>query len=149
MYVSQFLGLVAAALLSTTVLGSPLSVPEENALLDRRASYNCGGQTYTSAQAQDGFGDAIRHRQANSLVGRYPTEFRNGNAKSPEVDASPCAGMQLYEFPILHTGAQYTGGAPGPDRVVVADSNSSPGSYVQCFLMTHTGASGNLFKKCT
>ncbi|KAK0701890.1 hypothetical protein B0T26DRAFT_659341, partial [Lasiosphaeria miniovina] len=54
----------------------------------------------------------------------------------------------LYEFPILPSGADYLGGAPGADRVVFADSVKTPGAYEQCFLMTHTGATGNLFVKC-
>jgi hypothetical protein len=45
-------------------------------------------------------------------------------------------------------GADYASGNPGPDRVVFADSNKTPGAYEQCFLMTHTGATGNLFVKC-
>jgi hypothetical protein len=65
----------------------------------------------------------------------------------PEVDASPCNGKTLYEFPVLAGGYMYTGGRPYADRVVIADNGD--GSYTQCFLMTHTGAAGNRFVKCT
>jgi hypothetical protein len=41
----------------------------------------------------------------------------------------------------------YTGGFPAADRAVFADNGD--GSYSQCFLMTHTGAVGNTFVKCT
>ncbi len=49
----------------------------------------------------------------------------------------------------MRSGAIYTGGNPGADRVVVADSVITPGSYEQCFLMTHDGAPfNNGFVKC-
>ena len=75
--------------------------------------------------------------------------FRNGDPvyQKPEVDASPCNGKTLYEFPILNGGYMYTGGFPAADRAVFADNGD--GSYSQCFLMTHTGAVGNTFVKCT
>jgi heme A synthase len=53
---------------------------------------------------------------------------------------------QNNQLPILPGGREYTGGAPGPDRVVFADSEKRPGAYVQCFVMTHVGG---LYKKCT
>ena len=66
---------------------------------------------------------------------------------NPEVDASPCNGKALYEFPILNSGLEFTGGVPGPDRVVFGDYGD--GSYTYCFLMTHTGAAARRFVKCT
>ncbi|KAI1378541.1 Ribonuclease/ribotoxin [Hypoxylon crocopeplum] len=144
----RFLGLVA--MISAGVLSSPIG--NETELVARINGYNCGGQTYTLTEADDAWGDGINRRRNGNYVYNggtaYPEEFRNGQAGNPEVDPSPCAGLQLYEFPIKAGGAAYNGGFPGPDRAVFADSTSSPGSYVQCFLMTHTGASGNLFVKC-
>lgn len=50
----------------------------------------------------------------------------------------------------MRDGSSYAGGNPLADRVVVADSNSNPGTYEQCFLMTHDGAPfTNGFVKCT
>ncbi|KAI1405447.1 Ribonuclease/ribotoxin [Hypoxylon fuscum] len=142
----RFVGLLA--MMSVSVLASPFR--NETFLAKRRTNgYNCGGQTYTLVQANDAWGDGISLRRANSQKSGYPKEFRNGQAGNPEVEPSPCAGLQLYEFPILASGAEYNGGDPAADRAVFADSNSSPGSYEQCFLMTHTGASGNLFVKCS
>jgi hypothetical protein len=136
-------------LLTTTALGNP--VPSEDSTLQARGSYTCGSQRYTTSDVQNAMGDGIRHRQNNQLVAKsYPKEFRNGQKKfgqgPTELDPSPCAKMQLYEFPILPGGREYTGGAPGPDRVVFADSEKRPGAYVQCFVMTHVGG---LYKKCT
>ncbi|KAI1098720.1 Ribonuclease/ribotoxin [Jackrogersella minutella] len=140
------------ALMSTLSFASPIR--NETELIERQASgLNCGGQQYTQQQAQDAWGSGINRRQTGNYVyygsTPYPEEFRNGQAGNPEVDPSPCAGLQLYEFPILAGGADYNGGNPGPDRVVFADSNTVSGAYVQCFLMTHTGAQGNLFVKCS
>ncbi|KAI0444940.1 hypothetical protein F4803DRAFT_509608 [Xylaria telfairii] len=80
-------------------------------------------------------------------IGSYPGVFRNGG-NPPEVDPSPCRGKVLLEFPILTSGYDYTGGPPGAHRVVVAMHGGGSTAYDQCFLMTHQGASGNLFNKC-
>ncbi|KAL7620463.1 hypothetical protein AAE478_009458 [Parahypoxylon ruwenzoriense] len=141
--------------LMTVMSITSLAMPHENMTeLDTRArGMNCGGHQYSLSQADDAWGDGIARRRSGRYVynGRtpFPEEFRNGQAGRPEVDPSPCAGLQLYEFPILSGGAEYNGGNPGPDRVVFADSRQRPGSYEHCFLMTHTGARGNLFVKCT
>ncbi|KAI1091548.1 Ribonuclease/ribotoxin [Rostrohypoxylon terebratum] len=87
--------------------------------------------------------------KANRIIAAYPHQFRNGQATRPELDASPCVGLTLQEFPILSNGAAYAGGSPGPDRVVIGSSNPASGVWQECFLMTHTGAQGNLFVKCT
>ena len=54
----------------------------------------------------------------------------------------PVAGP-YYEFPILSSGEVYSGGSPGPDRVVFDGNGDLAG------LITHTGASGNNFDQCT
>ncbi len=47
-----------------------------------------------------------------------------------------------YEFPILSSYSVYSGGSPGPDRVIF-DSHGNFDS-----LITHTGASGDDFVAC-
>ena len=46
------------------------------------------------------------------------------------------------EFPILDTFRVYSGGSPGPDRVVFNEDGELAG------VITHTGASGNDFVQC-
>lgn len=48
-----------------------------------------------------------------------------------------------YEFPILSSYKVYTGGSPGPDRVIF----DSEGNFDA--LITHTGANGDDFVACT
>ncbi|KAE9378702.1 Ribonuclease/ribotoxin [Stipitochalara longipes BDJ] len=150
MAVYHFLG-VAALLLSTT-LASPIDHLATRNITVIEAGLRCGNFPYTNAEAQDAFADAISHLRAgtsyNSATNTFPGVFRNGGTHE-EVDAGSCRGLTLYEFPIRQDGREYTGGAPGPDRVVVAESARKHGAYEQCFLMTHTGAGGNLFVRCT
>ncbi|KAK0652374.1 Ribonuclease/ribotoxin [Cercophora newfieldiana] len=150
--------LVALVSIGTSfALASPVAV-DNNATssveLEARQikAWVCGTTRHTLASVENAMGDGIRLRRALKTIAQgnvvWPHEYRNGSPSRPEVDPSPCAKLNLYEFPILPNGADYAGGAPGADRVVFADSNKTPGAYEQCFLMTHTGASGNLFVKC-
>ncbi|KAM0811610.1 putative Ribonuclease T(1) [Seiridium cardinale] len=136
------------AVLSSAVLAAPTEDGKPN--IEARLTYDCGGTVFTSTQAQEGYGDATTALKGDVVyrygVRTYPGVFRNGGS-SVELDPSPCAGKQLLEFPILASGSPYTGGTPGPHRVVMAEHGDGT-SYDQCFLMTHQGASGNLFNKC-
>ncbi|KAI0893743.1 Ribonuclease/ribotoxin [Annulohypoxylon nitens] len=140
------------AVISGISLASPIE--NEPVLVQRQVrDWNCGGQPYTAAHVQAAFTDTINRavHQNFAYKGKtpYPHEFRNGKPTQLEVNPDPCAGLSLQEFPILKTGAHYTGGNPGPDRVVIGSSNPAGGVWQECFLMTHTGAKGNLFLKCT
>lgn len=53
----------------------------------------------------------------------------------------PDAGP-YYEFPVLGSYVVYTGGSPGPDRVIFTKACVYEG------VITHTGASGNDFLQC-
>ncbi|KAK4455263.1 Ribonuclease/ribotoxin [Podospora aff. communis PSN243] len=150
------------ALISITsgfAVANPVPVPVVNAIagpeLEARQirGWQCGNTRHTLVSVENAMGDGIRLRRALRTIAQgngvvWPHEYRNGSPNRPEVDPSPCARLNLYEFPILASGADYAGGNPGPDRVVFADSNRTPGAFEQCFLMTHTGATGNLFVKC-
>ncbi|KAI1114909.1 Ribonuclease/ribotoxin [Nemania sp. NC0429] len=146
MFAAQSLLLVAATL-SASVFAAP-SGADKPGLEARFNGYNCGGWIFTGAEADNGFLDAIMARRNGTVYNGYPHVFRNGGDPS-EVDPTPCRGKTLFEFPILTSGQDYTGGPPGPHRVVVAPHGGTSTAYDQCFLMTHQGASGNLFIKCT
>ncbi|CAE6487597.1 unnamed protein product [Rhizoctonia solani] len=52
----------------------------------------------------------------------------------------------FFEFPIFKSQV-YTGGSPGPDRVVIGSVNGEDAAF--CGLITHTGAAGrNGFLQC-
>ncbi|KAI0860054.1 Ribonuclease/ribotoxin [Xylaria cubensis] len=142
--------LLMAAALSASVFAAP-SGADMPKLEARYNGYDCSGTRFTQAQADNGFGAAIEALRAGKVyyngARSYPGVFRNGG-NPPEVDPSPCRGKELLEFPILTSNIDYTGGPPGPHRVVVAMHGGGSTAYDQCFLMTHQGASGNLFVKC-
>ncbi|KAI0132096.1 hypothetical protein BJ170DRAFT_718007 [Xylariales sp. AK1849] len=152
MLAAQCLLFVAAAL-SSAVSAAPLGDDKPKRVAEI-SGYDCGGARFTLAKVPDGYGDATRAIQTDAVYvyhapngdRTYPGPFRNGGANE-ELDPSPCAGKQLLEFPILITGAAYTGGNPGAHRVIMADHGDGT-SYDQCFLMMHRGAPGNLFNKC-
>lgn len=74
------------------------------------------------------------HQQNNT--GGYPHEYHDYEGFSfPTV-------APWYEFPILSSYDPYTGGSPGPDRVIF-DSKGAFDSVI-----THTGASGDNFVAC-
>ena len=86
----------------------------------------------------------------------YPHQYKNY-----EKFKFKCHGHNYYEFPILEDRSYYHGSKPGPDRVVyeyVIPVSCRDGLSVHpfslsdygefCGCITHTGASGNGFKKC-
>ncbi|KAI0860258.1 Ribonuclease/ribotoxin [Xylaria cubensis] len=148
MLVTQSLLFVAAALFAPA-FAAPSGVDSPK-LEARLSGYDCGGTRFSSADAQNAFGDALNALR-NDVVYHYGTRtypgvFRNGGTNL-ELDPSPCAGKQLLEFPILTSGHAYAGGDPQLHRVVLAEHGDGT-SWEQCFLMTHQGAAGNLFNKC-
>ena len=79
-----------------------------------------------------------QYLQNNQQVGtnRYPHVYNNYEGFDFAANAP------YYEFPILHSFQPYTGGSPGPDRVIFTGSCSLQG------LITHTGADGGGFLEC-
>ncbi|KAM7196814.1 ribonuclease domain containing protein [Rhypophila sp. PSN 637] len=110
----------------------------EVAALEKRASATCGGVYYSAAAVNAASVRACNFYKAGTTVGGYPHTYNNYEGFTFAV-AGP-----YQEFPILSSGALYNGGSPGPDRVVI----NVPGCK-QAGAITHTGASGNAFKKCT
>ncbi|CAE6443710.1 unnamed protein product, partial [Rhizoctonia solani] len=51
----------------------------------------------------------------------------------------------FFEFPIFNSQV-YTGGNPGPDRIVIGSLSGADATV--CGVITHTGASGNGFTQC-
>ncbi|KAL1606503.1 hypothetical protein SLS60_003908 [Paraconiothyrium brasiliense] len=118
------------------LVASAVALPAE---LDKRAAAKCGSVSYTAAAVNAASQKACSYYQAGTQVGSndYPHTFNNNEGFSFAV-----SGPYL-EFPILSSGALYTGGSPGADRVVINTSCKQAGA------ITHTGASGNNFVKCT
>ncbi|KAH7309126.1 Ribonuclease/ribotoxin [Stachybotrys elegans] len=121
-----FLSLVAAA----------LAAPTE---LQARAPAVCGSVSYTSAQTNAASVAACNYVRNGGTAGSssYPHTYRNDEGFRFGGLAGP-----FYEFPILSNGRVYTGGSPGPDRVVINSACRQAGT------ITHTGASGNAFVAC-
>ncbi|KAK8930055.1 Guanyl-specific ribonuclease F1 [Metarhizium anisopliae] len=106
--------------------------------LQARDATNCGGVQYTAGAVQAAADAACDYVQSGSHAGSstYPHRYNNYEGFN-----FPVAGP-YNEFPILKSGKIYTGGSPGPDRVVISNSCSLAG------VITHTGASGNNFVGC-
>lgn len=75
-------------------------------------------------------------RFLTNFTDSYPHRYNNYEGFSFPT-AAP-----WYEYPIMKTYSVYTGGSPGPDRVIF----DSKGIFD--LLITHTGAIGNAFVAC-
>ncbi|KAK3201697.1 hypothetical protein GRF29_164g372543 [Pseudopithomyces chartarum] len=117
------------------LVSSAVALPAE---LDKRAGATCGSVVYSAAAVNAAAQKGCSYYKAGTQVGSnaYPHTFNNREGFSFSV-----SGPYL-EFPILSSGALYTGGSPGADRVVINTSCQQAGA------ITHTGASGNNFVKC-
>ncbi|KAK3403445.1 Ribonuclease/ribotoxin [Sordaria brevicollis] len=100
--------------------------------------YTCGTVCYTSSAVTAALNKGYNYYKAGTQVGsnKYPHQYNNYEGFNFPT-AKP-----WYEFPILSSGAVYTGGSPGADRVIF-DSKGNLDA-----LITHTGASGNNFVAC-
>ncbi|KAM7194556.1 ribonuclease domain containing protein [Naviculisporaceae sp. PSN 640] len=124
-----------------TALSAPAADPAEIAetfALEKRAGATCGSVVYSATAVNAASVRACNHYKAGTTVGGYPHTYNNYEGFTFAV-AGP-----YQEFPILSSGALYTGGSPGPDRVVI----NVPGCK-QAGAITHTGASSSSFVKCT
>ncbi|KAK0384260.1 hypothetical protein NLU13_8348 [Sarocladium strictum] len=98
--------------------------------LVRRAQATCGSQYYSAA--------AVNAASSAAGSSSYPHRYNNYEGFSFGGAAGP-----YQEFPILSSGKVYSGGSPGPDRVIITEA-----SCKQAGTITHTGASGNNFVAC-
>ena len=98
----------------------------------------CGNGTsahvYTPVQVRAAQDEGCRHLRANTTLGpqHYPHQYKN-----MEGFTTFRTNFPWYEFPMLIEGAVYTGGSPGPDRVVF-DFKGGMCDYSGS--ITHTGA---------
>ncbi|KAL0934945.1 guanyl-specific ribonuclease N1 [Colletotrichum truncatum] len=125
---------------STLVLGLCAVLTAANPIaLDKRQGTNsiesvtCGTTKYSRKQLNEATAEGCRLYAANQQLGtsQYPHRFNN---REGLVFAT---SGPYQEFPILSSG-NYTGRAPGADRVVF--NPSYQGSCVYVGAMTHTGA---------
>ncbi|KAK4120310.1 Ribonuclease/ribotoxin [Parathielavia appendiculata] len=82
------------------------------------------------------FGCCLDARGLQLGANKYPHNFANHENLDFLEDDQPVEGP-YREFPVLRSGQLYTGGAPGPDRVVFKQTN---GGCQYIGAMTHTGA---------
>ncbi|EHK47104.1 hypothetical protein TRIATDRAFT_81505 [Trichoderma atroviride IMI 206040] len=120
---------------------APASEPAND--LVERFSGGCGvkqASFYGDAQVAAAAQKACTLFKAKQTVGsnKYPHTFKNGEKFKFNGVKGP-----YQEFPIINTGALYSGGAPGADRVVITSSCQVAG------LITHNGAKGNKFVPCS
>ncbi|CZS93574.1 related to Guanyl-specific ribonuclease F1 [Rhynchosporium agropyri] len=107
-------------------------------VLEERAAATCGSVLYSAAAVSAASSKACSYYKAGSAPGGYPHTYRNYEGFEFGSIAGP-----YQEFPILKSGALYSGGSPGADRVIITTSCKQVGT------ITHTGASGNNFVACT
>ncbi|KAL9936886.1 hypothetical protein V8E36_004121 [Tilletia maclaganii] len=126
----KFFALLA---LPTAILASPVS--PATLLEKREPSAYCGSKYYSSSQVARVVQLSNQNAAPSST---YPHTYNNYEG----FDFSDyCSDRTYSEYPLTTSG--YTGGSPGPDRVIVGKSSRS-----FCGAITHTGASGNNFVSC-
>lgn len=136
----MFASVIKSALLVLVALSGIASANPVH--IDKRAwprgTVTCGTAKHTLANVKAA--TARGYSLMNSPIGTnsYPHKFNNREG----LDMW-CTGKTAFnEFPILSSGALYSGASPGADRVVFAND----GTY--CAVITHTGAGGNNFLSC-
>ncbi|KAH7067367.1 Ribonuclease/ribotoxin [Paraphoma chrysanthemicola] len=129
-------------LLAPVALALPTSVsteaPEVAAIEARQCYVTCGSTCYTSSQVTAARNSGYNYYNQGSQAGssNYPHTYNNYEGFSFLVSGP------YQEFP-LRTSGTYTGGSPGADRVIFNTRGQRAGE------ITHTGASGNAFVKCS
>ncbi|PVH86897.1 ribonuclease-domain-containing protein [Cadophora sp. DSE1049] len=126
-----FKALLPLALLIATSSAIPV--------LEERAAATCGSVYYTAAAVNAASQKACSYYKAGSAPGGYPHTYNNYEGFNFGGLAGP-----YQEFPILASGALYSGGSPGADRVIITVP-----ACKQAGTITHTGASGNNFVACS
>ncbi|KAJ3542590.1 hypothetical protein NM208_g4013 [Fusarium decemcellulare] len=110
------------------------------ALVEERAScvQTCSSTCYWQSDIDAALNKGYSLFQSGDTLGSgdYPHQY---NDREGFTFTTP---GPWYEFPILSTFKVYSGGSPGPDRVIF----DSGGNFDS--LITHTGASGDNFVTC-
>ncbi|TDZ14290.1 Guanyl-specific ribonuclease F1 [Colletotrichum sidae] len=132
------ISLKSTLLLALCAFATASPLPEQTLQRRQGSSDNiqpvdCGGERYSRRQLEEATAEGCR-LYANSLqvgTSQYPHRFNN---REGLIFAST---GPFQEFPIIPSG-NYSGRAPGPDRVVFDPDYRGRCSYVGA--MTHTGA---------
>lgn len=99
----------------------------------------CGNVCYHQAALTNAVNAGYKDYQDGDEAGSstYPHTYNNYEGFDFSVNGP------YQEFPVLSSYRTYSGGAPGPDRVIFNTKGQFAGA------VTHTGASGNNFVACT
>ncbi|KZZ87926.1 Ribonuclease/ribotoxin [Moelleriella libera RCEF 2490] len=102
-------------------------------------SASCGKTQYTTNAINRAADASCSYIKKGTTVGtnNYPHEYKNLEKFSLQGLSGP-----FFEFPVLANGQIYSGGSPGPDRVVLTQDCKQAG------VLTHQGANGNAFLEC-
>lgn len=106
-------------------------------LLQRACAARCGSTCYYQSDINAAVNQGCSNLRNGNTPGGYPHQY-NDYEGFDFPDNGP-----WYEYPILSSYSTYSGGSPGPDRVIFTRSCAYEGS------LTHTGASGNNFVQCS
>ncbi|EGP89360.1 unnamed protein product [Zymoseptoria tritici ST99CH_1A5] len=133
----RFSLLSSALLFATAAFSAPVAEPAE--LEIRQQATYCGNQYYSASQVSAAVNKGYNYYANGQQVGsgNYPHQYNNREGFSFAVSGP------YQEFPILASGSTYSGGSPGPDRVVFNTRGQWGGT------ITHTGASNNNFVGCS
>lgn len=126
---------VLNVVLTRSITSNSESTKDITILVERgQACYaTCGVTCYTQSTVKNGLSEGYNDYMNGKTPHGYPHAYYDRDGFDLLV-----TGPYL-EFPILHSYRAYTGGSPGPDRVVF----NTQGEYAGA--VTHTGASGNMF----
>jgi hypothetical protein len=125
---------------SSKSLASPSFWPRDFSPFTKRQSCveTCANVCYWQSDIDDAVSKGYSLYQSGKTLGsdKYPHEYNDY-----EGFDFPVSGP-WYEFPILSSFQVYSGGSPGPDRVIFNEDGDYAG------VITHTGASGDDFVAC-
>ncbi|OHE94370.1 guanyl-specific ribonuclease N1 [Colletotrichum orchidophilum] len=136
------LALCAVSAATANPIASPDQALEKRQGTTDVGTVTCGDNRYSKKQIDDAAAEGCRLYAANQQIGtsQYPHRFNN---RENLVFAT---SGPYQEFPIITSG-NYTGRAPGADRIVFDPTYR--GSCVYVGAMTHSGASSrNGFITC-
>ncbi|KAL2019762.1 hypothetical protein VTK56DRAFT_9206 [Thermocarpiscus australiensis] len=132
----RFITAVLALVGVVAVSAAPLASEGETEMKRASCVYTCGSTCYWQEDIDAALNKGVSLQQSGQEIDSYPHQYNDY-----EGFRFPTSGP-WYEFPILSSFKVYSGGSPGPDRVIF-DSDGNFDSVI-----THTGASGDDFVAC-
>ncbi|SPQ21400.1 6f7d0fa7-9d8d-4118-9dca-1c8eb3568670 [Thermothielavioides terrestris] len=129
----QLIPTLVALIGAVAVSAAPLT---ETRAASETCVYTCGSVCYWQSDIDAAVSKGVSLQQSGQEIDSYPHQY-NDYEGFDFPTPSP-----WYEFPILSSYKVYSGGSPGPDRVIF-DGNGRFDSVI-----THTGASGDDFVAC-